>query len=249
VMIQVDADILLIDEVLAVGDAAFQQKCYREFERMREQGRTILFVTHDMDAVNRFCHRALLLERGEVVSIGDPGEVSGEYLAINFKRERGADATELAGRLSDRAAFISEAWFEDEHGQRREHLAHGRPCTCKVRVEFNWELEDPTFALAIESDKGAKVFATSNAYAGRHTGGFRAGEQVVFSVSFDNPLAPGRYYVSPQVALLQGGGAGVVDRRDRAAAIVVTGESAEGGLVDIPHDFDLERVAAQELSA
>ena len=64
VMIQVDADVLLIDEVLAVGDAAFQQKCYREFERMRDEGRTILFVTHDMEAVNRFCHRALLLERG-----------------------------------------------------------------------------------------------------------------------------------------------------------------------------------------
>ena len=64
VMIQVDADILLIDEVLAVGDAAFQHKCYAEFERLRDEGRTIIFVTHDMHAVNRFCHRALLLERG-----------------------------------------------------------------------------------------------------------------------------------------------------------------------------------------
>jgi len=249
VMIQVDADVLLIDEVLAVGDAAFQQKCYRQFERMRDEGRTILFVTHDMEAVTRFCHRAMLLERGEIVSIGDPREVSAEYLTINFRRERGADATELTGKLRDRAAFISEAWFEDEHGQRREHLPHGRPCTCRVRVEFNWDLEEPTFALAIESEKGAKVFATSSAFANRHTGSFREGEQAVFSVSFDNPLAPGRYYASPHVALMEGGGTGIVDKRDRAAAVVVTGEGAEGSLVSIPHDFSLERVAAQELSA
>ena len=129
VMIEVDADTLLIDEVLAVGDASFQQKCYREFERMRDEGRTIVFVTHDIDAVNRFCHRALLLERGEVITIDEPGRVTGEYLAVNFRRERGKDATELIGSLHDRAAFISEAWFEDEHGERREHLPTGRPCT------------------------------------------------------------------------------------------------------------------------
>ncbi len=72
VMIQVDADVLLIDEVLAVGDAAFQQKCYDEFARLREEGRTVLLVTHDMGAVERFCDRALLLERGRVAASGSP---------------------------------------------------------------------------------------------------------------------------------------------------------------------------------
>src|SRR5204863_8523985 len=67
VMIQVDADILVIDEVLAVGDAAFQQKCFEEFERIRSSGRTVLLVTHDMGAVRRFCTRAMLLEHGHIV--------------------------------------------------------------------------------------------------------------------------------------------------------------------------------------
>src|SRR5205823_4677778 len=97
VMVQIDAEIILIDEVLAVGDAAFQQKCYREFDRMRDDGRTILFVSHDMNAVNRFCDRAVLLERGEVIAMGKPSDVTGEYLAVNFRRERGADATDLIG--------------------------------------------------------------------------------------------------------------------------------------------------------
>lgn len=84
VMIHVDAEILLIDEVLAVGDASFQQKCYDEFERIRDSGSTVLFVTHDMSAVQRFCDRALLLEHGRPVVVGDPEHVGNRYLELNF---------------------------------------------------------------------------------------------------------------------------------------------------------------------
>ena len=249
VMIQVDAEILLIDEVLAVGDASFQHKCYGQFEAMREDGRTILFVTHDVEAVNRFCHRALLLEHGEVVTIGHPNDVTGQYLAVNFREERGADATELIGKLEDRAAFVSDAWFEDDSGERLEHLVRGRQYVCKVRCEVNSKLVDPTFALAIETETGQKVFATSSTWAEEPTGVFDAGDQVVFSVAFESLLAAGRYYVSPQIVLRTGPDAGVVDRRDRAAAIVVSGVNEDGALLDIPHDFQIERLPARELSA
>jgi ABC-type polysaccharide/polyol phosphate transport system ATPase subunit/ABC-type polysaccharide/polyol phosphate export permease len=88
VALQVDADVLLIDEVLAVGDTAFQDKCFEEFDRMKREGRTILFVSHDMDAIERFCDRALLLERGEVVDIGEPGSIARQYVAANRERVR-----------------------------------------------------------------------------------------------------------------------------------------------------------------
>ncbi len=87
VAIQVDADILMIDEVLAVGDAAFQQKCFDVFNDLRDRGRTIVFVTHDMSALQRFCHRALLLERGNAVYLGEPHEVADRYLELNFGRD------------------------------------------------------------------------------------------------------------------------------------------------------------------
>ncbi|HEV3093386.1 MAG TPA: ABC transporter ATP-binding protein [Solirubrobacteraceae bacterium] len=87
VMIHVDAEILLIDEVLAVGDAAFQQKCYDEFERIRRSGATVLFVTHDMSAVQRFCDRAMLLEHGRQVELGDPEHVGNRYLELNFSEQ------------------------------------------------------------------------------------------------------------------------------------------------------------------
>src|ERR1700743_221200 len=87
VMIHVDAEILLIDEVLAVGDASFQQKCYDEFERIRRSGATVLLVTHDMSAVQRFCDRAMLLEHGRTVELGDPERVGNRYLELNFSEQ------------------------------------------------------------------------------------------------------------------------------------------------------------------
>ena len=84
VMVHVDADLLLIDEVLAVGDAAFQQKCYDVLQRARDDGRTILLVTHDMEQVQRFCDRAMLLDRGRVVAIGEPRSVARQYTQLNF---------------------------------------------------------------------------------------------------------------------------------------------------------------------
>jgi ABC-type polysaccharide/polyol phosphate transport system ATPase subunit/ABC-type polysaccharide/polyol phosphate export permease len=92
VTVQVDADVLLFDEVLAVGDAAFQQKCLERFQQLKDAGRTILLVTHSMDSIERFCDRALLLHHGELVDIGDPALIARRYAQINAAAQ--ADATE-----------------------------------------------------------------------------------------------------------------------------------------------------------
>jgi len=84
VMAQVDADILLIDEVLAVGDASFQRKCHDELEAMRADGRTILFVTHDMVAMQGFCDRAMLIEGGRIAAQGAPAEIARGYDEVNL---------------------------------------------------------------------------------------------------------------------------------------------------------------------
>ena len=165
VMIQVDADILLIDEVLAVGDAAFQQKCYEEFARIRESGATVLLVTHDMGAVQRFCDRAILLERGELIESGDPQRVGNRYLEINFAKdpEQPARAKET-DRYGDGRADIFESWFEDEHGIRTGTLATGRPCTFVARVRFREAVEHPIFGVVFQNSRRDTVF-TANTLA------------------------------------------------------------------------------------
>ena len=119
--VQVDADILLIDEVLAVGDANFQQKCFDEFTRLREEGRTILFVTHDMGAVERFCDRAMLLEHGQMVDIGDPTSIARQYNQHNFRRARvrRAGRRRPRSRPRTRRPQVLHAWFEVRPRARR----------------------------------------------------------------------------------------------------------------------------------
>src|SRR6201996_5212322 len=84
-MLEVDADILLIDEVLAVGDASFQQKCADAFHEMKAVGKTIILVTHEMSTVEQYCHRAMLINDGHIDLIGAPDEVGRRYLRLNFE--------------------------------------------------------------------------------------------------------------------------------------------------------------------
>ena len=160
VMIQVDAEILLIDEVLAVGDAAFQQKCYDEFNRLRDEGRTILLVTHDMATVARFCDRAMLLEQGDVVSIGDPDVISAEYFETNFAQD---GPTQADRRLheGDGTVEIADAWFEDGEGRRVNTLAQGRRAAFVAVVQFVDAHQDPVFAFSLSTDEHDVAFATS----------------------------------------------------------------------------------------
>ncbi|MGI8661288.1 MAG: ABC transporter ATP-binding protein [Thermoleophilaceae bacterium] len=240
VMIQVDADVLLIDEVLAVGDAAFQQKCFDVFFAMRDEGKTVVLVTHDMAAVERFCHRALLLERGEIVTIGAPDQgVADRYLELNFA----GTATDGSGsieRAGDGAARVVEVWMEDEHGARQGALVQGRPCSFKAAVRFERPVEDPSFAVAFVNAQRQNVFVATSATEFDRTGQFAAGETVTFSVSFENALAPGRYWLSTLIAW-PGGGNAIVDRWENVASIMVTGARPGGGTVDLPHDLRLER--------
>lgn len=88
IAIRSESDVLLFDEVLAVGDAAFQQKCYEMFANMHSSGKTIILVTHDMSAVQRFCNKALLIENGKIKLIGDPFEVADTYKEANIEGEK-----------------------------------------------------------------------------------------------------------------------------------------------------------------
>ncbi len=185
VMIQVDADILLIDEVLAVGDASFQQKCYDEFARLRREGRTVVLVTHDMVAAERFCDRALLLEQGRPVMMGDPHEVGLRYMELNFAREgvepEVEEAEEEAERESDRfgdgRGEILEAWFEDADGRRAAALPGGRRCSFVARARFSEDVEDPILGFALQNAEQQTVLAASTLALSAQLGSFRGGRR------------------------------------------------------------------------
>jgi ABC-2 type transport system ATP-binding protein len=239
VAIQVDADILLIDEVLAVGDAGFQQKCFDVFNQMRDEGRTIVFVTHDMSAVNRFCHRAMLLERGEIVAIGDPASVADKYLELSFGREVGyTDEPDGVTHVGDGAARVTDVWLGDELGERRTIAPQSEPTTLKALVTFETMVRDPVVTLAIHNEQHQPVIVSSSEHQHERSGTFVAGDQVVFAFSFHNMLAPGRYEPTFTVSY-RGSGLSVIDRYEGRFFFVVIGSVASGGMVEVPVQTDV----------
>jgi energy-coupling factor transporter ATP-binding protein EcfA2 len=265
VMIQVDADILLIDEVLAVGDAAFQQKCYEEFARLRRDGRTVVLVTHDMGSVERFCDRTMLLEKGRVVDVGEPKPMSMRYLQLNFSQEardaeaahevsdpatatqathrhlgvRARQADEL--RAGDGDAEILSGWFHNTDGHEADVLDSGGIGTFNMHVRFHEDAQDPVFGFSLRNDAEKVVIAASSERCGlRASGGFRADEEVVVSFVFQNVLAPGRYGVSAVVAHA-GSGMDWMDNRERFRTILVSATEPSGALVELPFQLHIQR--------
>jgi ABC-type polysaccharide/polyol phosphate transport system ATPase subunit len=231
VAIQVDADILMIDEVLAVGDAAFQQKCFDVFNELRDRGRTIIFVTHDMASMQRFCHRALLLERGKPVYLGEPHEVADRYLELNFGREEQPGAV-ADGHTGDGQARVQEVWLEGPNGERLASVTQHERVTLMARVHFMVDVVDPAATVQVYNDEHRVVVVATTEIENERSGHFRTGEDVVFAFTFDNVLAPGRY--APVFQLThRGSGLDVIDRFEGSFSFVVTGPSALGGLIDL----------------
>jgi ABC-type polysaccharide/polyol phosphate transport system ATPase subunit/ABC-type polysaccharide/polyol phosphate export permease len=139
VTVQVDADVLLFDEVLAVGDSAFREKCHEHFKGLAESGKTVVLVTHDMKAVERFCARAMLLHQGRVVEVGEPEEVTARYEELNSE-----------GRLEARPAgqALSDPVEPLPGSEGRPHGAAGlRHGGLRRLAEVTWTLAVANFRL------------------------------------------------------------------------------------------------------
>jgi len=239
--IQVDAEILLIDEVLAVGDAAFQQKCFDEFGRLRAAGRTILFVTHDMGAVQRFCDRAMLLERGRVVDIGEASLIAREYNRINFERttsDGGAGATATPSPTPQLAEVLN-ARFESADREPVLTANQGDRCYVRMEVRFLAPIDDPVFSISLENESGNVAFATSTNVHQASTGHFEPGVTASARIAFENWLAPGRYRLIATVAR-EGWGDDAYDVHT-TSSIVVLADRPGGGLADLPSEIEINR--------
>jgi ABC-type proline/glycine betaine transport system ATPase subunit len=195
-MIQAEADVLLIDEVLAVGDAAFQQKCEAVFDDMRKSDRTIVLVTHDMTAIETYCDRGMLINDGELLYIGDPQEVGRRYYRENF-----ANAKELWGRrergVPDLHAAAVDAWLEDAAGERVETIEPGEPLRMRAVLRARHELVNPEFGFECKNVNGVTVFAFKRALEAETGKPSRlAADQLArISATINQSLVPGTYYV------------------------------------------------------
>ncbi len=229
VAIQVDADILLIDEVLAVGDAAFQQKCFDVFNDMRDEGKTIVFVTHDMGACSASATARCCSSAATSVYLGDPDEVADRYLELNFGRDARGRRRRRRARGGDGEARVLEVWVEDErrraaldgaparpdhpqgpgrvHGGRRRPVGQRvRPQRASTRRSSSPRRRSRTSAPATSAPARRLVFS----FALRQRAGARAATSPMFKFAH------------------RGSGLDLIDRFEGEFSFVVTGAAAPG---------------------
>jgi ABC-2 type transport system ATP-binding protein len=236
VMMQADADILLIDEVLAVGDAAFQQKCADAFREMKANGKTIVLVTHQMSTVEEYCHRAMLIDGGKIRRIGDPAEVGRQYLRLNFERGSAAGDGSVSTNTDD--VRVVDAWMEDDTGARTTTVEHGKPIRLRVEVEALRDVPGLGIGFIIANADGVGVceFGTGVDDANGLPRPLSPGERVKVSYELQNPLTAGRYFVHCGVNQAQADR--VLLYVHNAIDFVVFGGGGGRGIVHLEHEVE-----------
>jgi ABC-2 type transport system ATP-binding protein len=241
-MTQAQADVLLVDEVLAVGDASFQQKCFDVFSRMHSEGRTIVLITHDMNAVDRHCDRAMLLERGRIVENGDTGDVTRRYLALNFEHQKTANRPEEVIPKDRQWARIHNVSINGAPSGEAASLEQGEEIVIEAEAEILRDLDGYVIGFHIIRDDSYMVFAKTSGPPG---GKMRRGETVRLSARMENPLATGHYFVHVGIGNEQTGEFAAFVKH--AGDFVVYGRNGFGGMVNL--DCEIEVTQGEEAPA
>ena len=224
VAINVEPDVLVIDEALSAGDSAFKKKAIQRMYDLKDSGSTVLFVSHSMGMVKRFCTEAVLLHKGRLITTGSPEEVVDHYeeMLARSQEMKDAGSSELDKQLdyeieheeeddtptkddgfgppSPRrivgGAEILGLELLDEHGQPADALPSGATLTVRVRLRYDEAMENSTLGITLQSESaGLEVFSTDTALEGTPLGRRDKGEQATVDFTFVMPFGPGIYKV------------------------------------------------------
>ena len=192
-----DPDILLLDEVLAVGDAAFQAKCIRRISELKEKGTTIVFISHDLGAVESLCDRTLLLQRGEIAASGATREVVAEYqrASSNLRAPLMPDVKD--GNI-DREAMISSVAFSDSDGRELVAAQTGGPMIARINYVANEPVANAVFELFIYSGNRELLCHLSTEFNDQRID-LEAGPGMAEVSCTELGLKPGIYYVDATI--------------------------------------------------
>jgi lipopolysaccharide transport system ATP-binding protein len=274
VAVCLDPDILLVDETLAVGDALFQSRSYRRMEKMRDAGKTIIFVSHDFYTVQSFCQRALLLDAGKVVKIGEAKPVVNKYIELLATREHeyvewlegkvsrmspkpdvlpGAAGDQKSPqeefRFGTREAEIVDCYLLDEEGKQTVTWETGQTGTIVIVTRFHKRVERPIVGFIVNTPTGINVFATNSWYAENEPGPQEAGAVLKAEFCQTIRLNPGNYVLSVAVADKQPDYLLRLDDRVDIMSFKVVGPKKHfGGIVDLGTEIHYAAIPASVTS-
>lgn len=217
VAINIEPEILIVDEALSVGDVFFQAKCYHKFEEFKEAGRTILFVSHDLSSIAKYCDRVILLNKGVKLGEGAPKEMIDAYKQVLVGQYKVADSDDnnllddkeiqakaaIMGGINpdvleygNGAATIHDYYVTDKKGTVTTAIIKGEPFTIHFSVDFNSEVKAPIFAFTIKNIRGTEITGTNSMFEKAFLSSVKAGEskKVTFTQNMD--LQGGEYLLS-----------------------------------------------------
>lgn len=204
VSINIDPEILIVDEALSVGDVFFQVKCYRKFEEFKKLGKTILFVSHDLSSISKYCDRVVLLNKGVKMAEGAPKRIVDLYKQVLVNQdaevvEQGTQSElakvgttssdklwkadlELNPQLLDygeKQAEIIDFAIIDDRGMINSSIVKGTDFKIRMKVRFNMDLQDPIFAFTIKDTQGTEVTGTNTMYENVSSGPVKKGDEKI----------------------------------------------------------------------
>jgi ABC-type polysaccharide/polyol phosphate transport system ATPase subunit len=239
----IEADVLLLDEVFAVGDEDFQRKCFAKIAEFKRRGGTIVFVSHDAQAVERLCDRAVLLRQGMVAFDGPTREAIAHYRQL-LAEERSPD--ELAAGLREWGtgeASIRTARLLDAEGDERRQYAAGEPFVVALAVAAVQDVAPPLVSLELRDDDGVVLAGLTQPTAELGWSG-RAGEWTLRFEVEQLPLAEGRFHL--RAALVAAEGGRLLHSLDDAATFFVFPPGGESGAVLLAGRWSLEEITSSE---
>ena len=263
VAINVEPDILIVDEALSVGDIFFQSKCYQKFMTFKEAGKTILFVSHDLGSIIKYCDRTLLIHKGKQIMVGDSAEVVNTYKKIlvnQFETEKESEQEEKkvaidsvgadghwkdcmvnnpkALEYGNGVANIIDYAIVDDQGNVGSSIYKGKEFEVRMKVEFYQPVDNPIFAYTIKDIKGTEVSGTNTMLEGRTPEHIDAGEIVTVSFRQKMSLQGGDYLLALGCTGYPGGEFMVYSRLYDVCNIQVVSDKNTIGFVDL--DVEIE---------
>ena len=241
VAINVEPEILLVDEILAVGDEAFQRKCYDWLEAFQRGGGTLVLVSHNLGAIRQMCDRAAWIEGGRIQVESDAGIVVDAYL--DAVRERSLETTEQAARElagQDRPAVeLVDVRLLASDGSPVEVIRSGDSLTVEIRFRTNRALPTPVFGVALYRNDGTYVYGSNT-----HVDGYDLPEldrDGMLSLRYESlELLNGTYLLTVAIFGSTLEHAGPMDFREKAYRFRVVSKSLEQGLIRLPHEWRLQ---------
>lgn len=235
VAINVDPDILIVDEALAVGDARFQLKCFMKFQDFQKSGKTILFVSHDTSTINQYCSRAILLEEGQKIDDGLPKDVVNHYIKVLFpaknsnlnfsdnqdsqivtEEKKDIFSTKNEFRYGNNKGSIEDQTllvYREEKWQETNQFFPGEDSIVSFQVFASQDILKPVMAMTIKNYKGLEIYGTNTLYQNIDVPDLRGNQ--LFKIKFRQKilLAPGAYFVSLGFVEIADGIIEPIDRR------------------------------------